>query len=156
MSFFMEQDDALNSRMAECFTTIKGNRYSMMNAKNFEAKANVETKEVPMLGRNIKGRKVLGIEIKIKMTVYKCSEMFDDLIEEYKNTGVMPTFDIQVTSEDKTSTTGRSTKIYRDCVIDGDVLLGMFDTAGDFIEQEINAYAMDYSSPEKYKTPSYM
>ena len=51
---------------------------------------------------------------------------------------------------------GRSTKVYKDCVIDGDVLLSMFDAEGGFIEQEINFYAMDYSSPESYKEPSYL
>jgi hypothetical protein len=82
--------------------------------------------------------------------------MFDDLIETFKNTGILPTFDCQVTQEDKASSVGRSTKVYTGCIIDGDVLLSMFDADGEFIEQTIEAYAMDFNTAEKYKTPDYI
>ena len=36
------------------------------------------------------------------------------------------------------------------------LLLSMFDAEGGFVEQEINFYAADYSSPESYKEPSYL
>ena len=128
----------------------------MLMAKDFEANMNVETKEVPTLGRTIKGVKPVGGTIKWKMTVYHCTEIFDEVVEEYKNTGLMPTLDIQVTSDDPATSVGRSTKIYTDCVIDGDVLLSMFDADGDFIEQSIEGYAQDFTRPEKYTNPTYM
>jgi len=56
------------------------------------------------------------------MTIYKCTEIFDDVIEEFIRTGVMPTFTIQTSNDDQASSVGRSTKIYNDCVLDGDVL----------------------------------
>ena len=83
-------------------------------------------------------------------------ESVDELMERYKNTGLLPTFDIQTTNEDPATSIGRSTKIYTDCVIDGDVLLSMFDADGDFVEQTIEGYAQDFSRPEKYTNPSYM
>ena len=156
MNTFYNEQDTLNAKMGEAFVTIKGNRYSFFNAKKCEAKPNIKTKEVPIIGRPITGRKAVGMEVKITMTVYKCSEHFDDIVEEFKNTGVLPTFDLQVSSEDPASSMGRSSKIYNDCVIDGDVLTSMLNADGDFIEQEITAYAMDYSSAAKYKAPAYM
>lgn len=153
---FFNPQDAPHAKQATCFVTINERRYSMMNAKNFEAKAQVETTEVPMLGRLITGRKATGLAISFSMTVYKCSEMFDDLVTQYKKTGVLPTFDIQVASNDDATCMGTSRKIYRNCVIDGDVLLSMFDADGDFIEQTIEGYAMDYDTESKYKDPSYM
>lgn len=125
-------------------------------AKNFEGKMNVETKEVPTLGRTVKGVKAVGASIKFSMTVYKVTEIFDELVERYKNTGLLPTFDIQTTNEDPATSIGRSSKIYTDCVIDGDVLLSMFDADGDFVEQTIEGYAQDFTRPEKYSNPSYM
>lgn len=125
-------------------------------AKNFEGKMNVETKEVPTLGRTVKGVKAVGASIKFSMTVYKVTEIFDELVERYKNTGLLPTFDLQVSNEDPATTIGRSSKIYTDCVIDGDVLLSMFDADGDFVEQTIEGYAQDFTRPEKYSNPSYM
>lgn len=153
---FMYEQDAQSAKQAECFVTIGGKRYSFCFAKDFEASASVETKEVPMLGKMIKGRKATGMEIKFKMTIYKVTEVFDNIIEEYKNTGAISLFDIQVTQEDKTSSIGRSTKIYRDCMIDGDIILSMFDADGEFAEQSIEGYCSDYESAEKYKNPSYM
>ena len=156
MAQFFNAQDAPRTKDAEIFCTIGTRRYSMLNAKNFEANASVELADVKRLGTPITGKKAIGMEVKLSMTVYKCSEMFDNIIETFKNTGVLPTFEVQVTSEDAATAMGRSTKIYHECVIDGDILLSMVDADGEFIEQTIEAYAMDYTSAEKYKEPSYM
>ena len=153
---YFKADDAQSARQAEFFCTIDNRRYSMMNAKNFEAKASVSLADVKTLGTLITQKKPNGLEVKLSFTVYKCSPMFDNLIETYKNTGVLPRFECQVTQEDKASKIGRDTKVYKDCIIDGEILLSMFDADGEFIEQDIEAYAMDFESPEKYTEPSYM
>lgn len=153
---FMNTQDAPSAKQAEFFCTINGRRYSMLNAKKFEAKANVKNADVTRLGALIDGKKAVGLTIKFSMTVYKCSEMFDKLIEEFKNTGLLPTFECQVTSSDSATCMGQSTKVYKQCVIEGDVLLSMFDADGEFVEQTIEGYAMDFDSPERYTDPEYM
>ena len=153
---YMPANDAPSAKLATAFVTIKDRRYAVLMAKDFEAKSNIKTAEVPTLGRTVTGVKPVGMTIKFNMTVYKCTEIFDDIVEEYKNTGLMPTMDIQVTSEDPATSVGRSTKIYTDCILDGDVLLSMFDADGEFVEQEIEGYAQDFTRPEKYTNPSYM
>lgn len=156
MSAYMPMNDAPSAKLATAFVTIGDKRYAMLMAKDFEAKMSVETKEVPTLGRTVKGVKPVGATIKFKMTIYHCTEIFDEVVETYKNTGLMPIFDIQVTSDDPATSVGRSTKIYQDCIIDGDVLLSMFDADGDFVEQSIEGYAQDFTRPEKYTNPTYM
>lgn len=153
---FFNAQDAPRTNEAEIFCTVGARRYTMLNAKNCEAKANISLSDVKRLGTPITGKKPNGLEVKLKMVVYKCSEMFDDLVTTYKDTGNLPTFEVQVTSNDPSTSMGRSTKTYYDCIIEGDVLLSLADADGDFIEQTIEAYAMDYSSDEKYKEPSYM
>lgn len=148
--------DAPVAKFATFYCTIGENRYEMMHAKNFEATASIETADVPRLGSVVAGKKATGLEIKLSFTVYKVSEMFDELVTQFKNNGYMPSFECQVTSEDKGSSVGRSTKVYRNCVISGDVLLSMFDADGELIEQSIEAYALDFDSPETYTNPSYM
>ena len=137
MSGFMNTNDAPSSKLATLYCTVGGRRYAMLNAKNFEAKANVSLADVPILGKTIKGKKPSGLEIKIKMTLYKCTEAFDRLVEEYKNTGMLPTFEAEVESNDPATSMGASGN-------------------GDFIEQDIEAYAMDYSKDSEYKEPAYM
>ena len=156
MNAYMPANDAPSAKLATCFVSIGDNRYAMLMAKDFEAKVNIETKEVPALGRTIKGVKPIGGTIKFKMTIYHCTEVFDEVVETFKNTGIMPTFDIQVTNEDPATSIGRSSKIYTDCILDGDVLLSMFDADGEFVEQVIEGYAQDFTRPEKYTNPNYM
>lgn len=152
----MNAQDAPCTKFAEFFCTINGRRYSMLNAKDLEATASVETTDVPRLGSVINGKKATGLEVKLKFTVYKVSEMFDELIEQFKNTGYLPSFECQVTSYDESTSIGRSTKVYKDCVLDGDVLLSKFDADGELIEQELECYAQDYESAESYTNPTYM
>jgi hypothetical protein len=149
----MNFNDAPSAKLATAYVTLNGKRYAMLMAKDFEANMNVETKEVPILGKTVKGYKPTGSSIKFKMTIYKCWEIFDSIVETYKNTGKMPTFDIQTTNEDPATSVGRSTKIYTDCILDGDVLLSMFDADGEFVEQTVEGYAQDFSRAEKYKRP---
>ena len=146
----MRAGDAVSAHRAECFVTIDGKRYSMLMAKEFEGKAQVNTKEVPRLGNIVIGHKADTLVLAFSMTIYKCTEIFDDVIERFIRTGVMPTFTIQ------TSTVGRSTKIYNECVLDGDVLLSMFNAEGDFIEQTIEGFCDSIARPEKYTNPAYM
>lgn len=109
---YFNADDAQSAKQAEFFCTIGNRRYSMLNGKNFEAKASVTLADVKSLGRLITQKKATGLEVKLTFTAYKCSEMFDNLVEEFKNTGVLPRFECQVTSEDEASNIGRSTKIF--------------------------------------------
>lgn len=152
----MNAKDAVSAHRAECFVTIDGRRYSMLMARNFEGKVKVNTKEVPRLGNIVVGHKADTAVLSFTMTVYKCTEIFDDVIEQFIRTGVMPTFTIQTTNDDQASSVGRSTKIYNDCVLDGEVLLSMFDDEGGFVEQTIEGFCDSFSRPEKYTNPSYM
>ena len=149
--------DVQNAKFGDVYATIGGRRLHMMNVKNIKPTASIKTTEVPVLGNMIVGRKPTGLELKITMTVYKVSETFDDMVETFKNTGILPPMDLQVTNgPDVSSSIGSSTKIYRDCVLDGDVLLGMLDAEDKLIEQEITCFAMDYDSLGKYTDPSYL
>lgn len=50
------------------------------------------------------------------MTIYKCTEIFDTVVERFLKTGVMPTFTVQTSNDDPATSVGRSTKIYNDCM----------------------------------------
>lgn len=152
----MNTNDAVRNKFAEVFVTLKGNRYAMLMCKDFEGKAGISNQEVPRMGSIIMGHKPGTVEFSFTMTIYKCTEIFDDVLEEYMKTGVMPMLDIQVSNEDPASSIGRSSKVYNDCVLDGDVLLSMAGSEDDFIEQEINGFAGGVTRPEKFKNPAYM
>ena len=123
MNQSMNTQDAVSANYAECFVTIDGTRYSMLMAKEFEGKATINTKEVYKLGNPVVGHKAQTMALAFSMTIYKCTEIFDTVV--------------QTANDDPATSVGRSTKIYNDCILDGDVLLSMFNSEGDFVEQSI-------------------
>ncbi len=152
----MATNDAPVAKFAQVFVTLNSRRYTMLMCKNFEGKANVSNQDVPRMGAIIVGKKPTTVELSFSMTIYKCTEIFDDVINTFITTGVMPRFDIQVSNEDPATSMGRTTKVYNNCVLDGDVLLSLAGSEDDFIEQEISGFAGSYTHPEKYTNPTYM
>lgn len=152
----MATNDAPVAKFAEVFVTIGDRRYSMLMCKDFEGKANVSTQDVPRMGSVIMGKKATTVELSFTMTIYKCTEIIDDFVEAFLRSGVMPKMTIQTSNEDPSTSIGRSTKIYEDCILDGDVLLSLAGSEDDFIEQEISGFANSFSRPEKYNNPTYM
>ena len=152
----MSTNDAPVAKFAEVFVTRNGRRHAMLMCKNFEAKANVSTQDVPRMGSVIIGKKPTAVELSFTMTIYKCTEIFDDVLDDFIKTGAMPLLEIQASNEDPATSVGRSTKIFNDCVLDGDVLLSLAGSEDDFIEQEISGFAGSYTRPEKFRDPAYM
>lgn len=152
----MNTNDAPVAKFAEVFVTYNKKRMAMLMCKDFEGKANVSTQDVPRMGSVVMGKKPTTVELSFSMTIYKCTEIFDDIVDTFIKTGVMPTLTIQTSNEDPATSVGRSTKVYNDCVLDGDVLLSLAGSEDDFIEQEISGFAGGYTRPEKFSNPSYM
>ncbi|MFW5631428.1 phage tail tube protein [Acetivibrio ethanolgignens] len=146
----MEAKDAVSAKLAKCYVTIEGNRYLLMQAKSFEANFKKNKKTVSILGKTGEGNKASGWSGSGKMVIYHNTELFNDLLERYKNTGEDIYFDVQVTNEDPTSAAGRNTKIYKNCNLDEGTLQS-FDAAGEWLEQEVSFTFEDYEGPEKYK-----
>lgn len=150
MSNVMLAKDAVSAKLAECFATIEGNRYLLMQAKKFEAKFDKEKQKVSILGKTGQGNKTTSWSGTGSMTIYQNTPIFNDLMLRFKNTGEDIYFDVQVSNEDPTSAAGRQTMIFKGCNIDGGTLAA-FDAEGDFLEQEFNFTYEDFEMPEKFK-----
>lgn len=141
--------DVVAAKLATCYTTIDGNRYLLMQAKSLEAKYKKTKKEVPILGRTTVGHKTTGGEGTGKMTIYSNTPIFTKLLKQYQDTGEDMYFDIQVTNEDKTSAAGRQTIILKDCNLDEGVIAA-FDSAGEWLEQDVNFTFESWEYPEAF------
>jgi hypothetical protein len=150
MQKVMQAKDAVSAKLAECFATILGNRYLLMQAKKFEAKFEKEKQKVSILGKTGQGNKTTSWSGTGNMTIYQNTPIFNELMLKFKNTGEDIYFDIQITNEDPTSAAGRQTMIFKGCNIDGGILAA-FDADGDFLEQDIDFTFEDFEMPEKFK-----
>lgn len=156
MTKSMKSDDAVSANFAEVFVTVNNHRYSMLMCKKFEGKYEVETREINRIGSLVKGHKPGQVNLSFSMTIYKCTEIMDDIVDKYIQTGVMPRFEVQVSNEDPATSIGRSTKVYNDCILDGDVLASLASCESEDIEQEISGFAESINRPEKFSNPTYM
>lgn len=145
----MSSKDTISASLAECFATIGGNRYNLMQAINLEAKMDKTKSKVPILGKTGKGNKTTGWEGTGKATFHYNTSIFRQLLYKYKETGEDTYFDIQITNEDPTSSIGRQTIILKDCNIDGGIL-AKFDADAEYLDEDIDFTFDNWEMPETF------
>lgn len=145
----MSGKDTVSASLAECFATIEGKRYNLMQAINLEAKLEKTKTEVPVLGKTGKGNKATGWKGTGSATFHYNTSVFRELLYRFKETGKDTYFDIQVTNEDPTSAVGRQTVILKDCNIDGGVL-AKFDADAEYLDEDMDFTFEDFEIPEKF------
>lgn len=147
--------DAISSSLAECYATINGTRYNLMQAINLEATMEKSKTEIPILGKTGKGNKSTGWTGSGSATFHFNTSVFRKFMKEYKDTGVDFYFDIQVTNEDPSSSIGRQTVILKDCNLDS-IILTKFDADGEYLEEDFDFTFDDWEIPEEFTNPEGM
>ncbi len=145
----MRAKDTISAKLAECFVTIKGNRYNFMQAINFEAKFEKTKTEVPILGKTGGGNKATGWKGSASATFHYNTSIFRQMMLDFKDTGEDTYFEIQVTNEDPTSAAGRQTMVFIDCNIDGGIL-AKFDADGEYLDEDMDLTFEDFKMPESF------
>ena len=82
----MKAKDTLSASLAECFVTIKGKRYNLMQAINLEAKFERNKTEVPLLGKTGKGNRTTGWKGTGSATFHYNTSIFREMMLQYKKT----------------------------------------------------------------------
>lgn len=145
----MSAKDTIAAKLAECFVTIKGNRYNFMQAINFEAKFDKKKSEVAILGRTGTGNKATGWSGTFSATFHYNTSIFRQMMLDYKDSGEDVYFEIQVTNDDPTSAAGRQTLVFIDCNSDGGIL-SKFDADGETLDEDMDGTFEDFKMPESF------
>lgn len=145
----MHGKDTVSSSLAECYATIDGVRYNLMQAINLEARFNKSKTEVPILGKSGKGHKSTGWNGTGSATFHYNTSIFRKAVKKFKDKGGDFYFDIQVTNEDPTSSVGRQTVILKDCNIDS-IILAKFDADGEYLDEDFDFTFEDFEMPEEF------
>ena len=146
----MHAKDSVSGSLAECFITIKGNRYNFMQIFNFESKMEKTKTEVPILGKRGKGNKATGWKGTFTGTAHYNQSVMREVLYAFKEGGEDIYFDIQVTNEDPSYAVGRQTIIHKDCNLDGGIL-AKYDAGSEYLDEEISGTFEDWEMPEKFK-----
>lgn len=145
----MNAKDAVYGSLAECFITLEGNRYHLMNITEFESKWETSITDVPILGKVGMGHKAAGGKGTWSGTAHYNQSIFRKMADTYQKTGVMPYFEIQVTNEDPTSAVGRQTIIHHDCLCDT-FTLAKFQAGEELLEEELSGTFESWDMPEAF------
>lgn|SRR5574344_2163929 len=145
----MNGKDAVSASLAECFATIDGTRYNLMQAINLDATMEKNKSELPILGRTGKGNKASGWKGTGSATFHFNTSVFRKAMKAYKDTGADFYFDMQITNEDPTSGVGRQTIILKDCNLDS-VILAKFDADGEYLDEDMDFTFEDWEMPEEF------
>ena len=145
----MSAKDTVSASLAECFATINGKRYNILQLINLEARMEKVKVKVPIMGKTGKGNKSTGWEGKGKATLHYNTSIFRELAHQYKSTGQDVYFDVQLTNEDPTSSVGRQTVILKDCNFDS-ILLAKADANADYLDEDMDFTFEDWELPEKF------
>lgn len=145
----MNAKDTVSASLAECYATIDGIRYNLMQAINLEATMEKNKTEIPILGKTGKGNKSTGWTGTGSATFHFNTSVFRKAMKAYKDTGMDFYFDIQITNSDPTSSVGRQTIILKDCNLDS-ILLAKFDADGEYLDEEMDFTFEDWEMPEVF------
>ncbi|HCC01904.1 MAG TPA: hypothetical protein DHW78_08375 [Ruminococcaceae bacterium] len=143
--------DVISASEAECYATIGGSRYNVINAVSLEAKMEKKKKEVPILGRVANGNKTTGAKLTGKMTMHYVSSIMRRIAIDYLHTGKDTYFEIQCTNEDPTSSVGRQTVVLKGCNFDS-IILAKFAAGENVLDEEIAFTFEDADMPEEFGT----
>lgn len=146
----MNAMDAIAGAQASAYITLAdGNRYKFMQLYSFESNMEINLVEVPILGKTGKGNKPSGWTGEWKGTAHYNQSILRQMWLEYKNTGRLPSFDIQITNEDPTSAIGRQTIVLKGCLSKGGIL-AKFDADSETLDEDIEGTFDDWEMPESF------
>lgn len=129
--------DTISAKMGKVFVIINGTRYLWMNVKNIEVKGSVETAEIKSLGTYFTKFRQTGIELEGTMTAHWVDSTVQNMVLDLIKNNVQTFFDVQGVSEDPSSSSGKNSYLFTDCIIDGDIPFFAADSDGEFLEEEI-------------------
>ena len=146
----MEANDAVAGSMAECYVTLDGNRYNMMQLYSFEssAKVNIAGRESSSAAPAT-ARSQPGWSGSWKGTAHFNQSVFRRWFLTYCKTGRMTPFEIQVSNEDPSSSAGRQTITHTGCLIDSSIL-AKFDAGDSLLDEELSGTFDGWDMPEEF------
>lgn len=123
-------------------------------AKSIEATAELNKSEVKVMGKRGVQNKATGWTGSGSMTIYYITTMFRNMLLRYAKEGVLPSFKLVITNEDKGTSIGKQTVVLYDCVIDS-VNLAKFDVESDALDEDMDFTFSDFDILDSFGNPVY-
>ena len=150
---YLLANDGVNGKAGSAFMVKNGRNIELFGIKKFEANAEVQTADFPVVGALVDQTKVKGIKYSGTMTLYYGTPEFLEILSEYKRNGRFPEINLQVTNEDKGSTVGKQTVAIYGVTL-SKIPIAMLDDSAAYLQEEIPFTFTDYEPLKKFNVPA--
>ncbi len=130
--------DTVNGAEGKVFVTRDGKQIEVAGMMNITTYADIQGKEMRVVGTRTIQNKANGAKQTGKGTIYYGTSLWTDMVLDYINTGNMPQFDLQITNDDPSSSVGSQTIAYYGCELTGSVPLSILDSEEAMLNYEFN------------------
>ena len=100
------------------------------------------------------GHKAQTVALSFSMTIYKCTEIFDKVVEDFIKTGVMPEFGIQLTNSDPANTIGSQVMAYYGCTLTGTIPMSILNDEEAMLNYDFNFAYTRVAFLERFTAPA--
>ena len=152
MSFLLGRD-TVHGAAGSAVITIDGQVQELFGAKKIEAKANISSSDMKVIGTKRIQKKQGSVALTGTGTMYYYTSLFVKLAAQYLHTGTMPKFTMQMTNDDKASSVGVQTVALYGCQLDGDIPLALLDDSTDMLTFDFSFSFEDLEVLSEFKTP---
>nr|DAK95760.1 MAG TPA: tail tube protein [Caudoviricetes sp.] len=123
-------------------------------AKKIEAKGEISKTEIKVMGKRGTQNKPSGWKGTGSLTVYYVTSTFRQMLAQYAKTGVLPSFKLVITNEDKGTTIGKQTTVLYDCTVNS-VNVAKFDVESNALEEDMEFTYSDFDLLDSFGSPVY-
>jgi len=155
MSFLLAQD-TVHGAAGKAVITVDGQVKELFGAKKINAKANIATTEMKVIGTRRIQEKRGGAKLTGTGTMYYYTSEFVKMAAEYIHTGKMPKFNMQVTNDDEASSVGVQTVALYGCQLTGDIPVAILDDSTDMLTFDFSFSYEDFEVLSEFTAPTEM
>jgi len=139
---------------AIAYIEIGGKVEEFFYAKSVEAASEINKADVKVMGRRNTQKKAAGWDGSGSMTLYYVTTLFRKMALKYAKEGILPSFKLVITNEDKGTSIGKQTTVLYDCLIDS-VNLAKFDVEADALDEDMDFTFSDFDILDSFGSPLY-
>lgn len=153
MSFLLAQD-TVHGAAGKAVITVDGQVRELFGVKKVNAKANVATTDMKVVGTKRIQEKQGGVKLTGTGTMYYYTSEFVKMVAEYLHTGKMPKFNMQVTNDDEASSVGVQTVVLYRCKFTGDIPIAILDDSTDMLTFDFSFSYEDFDVLSEFNAPA--
>lgn len=150
---FLQERDALNGKQGKAIVTINGQNQELFGAKKVQTDAEFQESDFKVIGTTQVQTKTTGVKLTGTMTIYYGTPIFIQMVQDYKKTGKMTFFNLQVENNDPSTSVGKQTVVYYNCKL-SKIPLSILDADADFLEEEVGFSYTDVEVLDWFHDPS--